>query len=64
MSVTARTVARTGDVALVTAHWQLAMSGPDGKPAQMSGQSVEVARRQANGDWLFVIDEPFGVTPK
>jgi ketosteroid isomerase-like protein len=37
------------------------MTGPDGKPAQVSGQSVEVVRRQANGDWLFVIDEPFGV---
>jgi hypothetical protein len=26
-----------------------------------SGESVEVARRQAGGDWLFAIDEPFGV---
>ena len=49
-----------GDVALVTASWQLAMTGPDGKPAEMSGQSLEVVRRQPGGGWLFVIDEPFG----
>ena len=64
MTLTARTVAQSGDVALVTAQWQLSMTGPDGKPAQMSGQSVEVVRRQAGGDWLFVIDEPFGVAAK
>jgi uncharacterized protein (TIGR02246 family) len=61
MTLTARTVAQSGDIALCTAQWQLSMTGPDGKPAQVSGQSVEVVRRQANGDWLFVIDEPFGV---
>ena len=56
-----RVVAQSGEVALVTASWDLAMTGPDGKPAQMSGQSVEVLRRQADGRWLFVIDEPFGI---
>ena len=61
MSISARVVARSGDVALVTAKWQLAMTGPDGKPAAMSGQSVEVLRRQGGGHWLFAIDEPFGL---
>jgi len=45
----------------VAAKWQLGMTGPDGKPAQMQGQSVEIVRRQADGHWLFVIDLPFGV---
>lgn len=63
MSISARVVAQTGDVALVTSKWQLAMTGPEGEPAQMSGQSVEVARRQADGSWRFVIDEPFGLGP-
>jgi ketosteroid isomerase-like protein len=36
------------------------MTGPDGKPAEMTGQSLEVVRRQAGGHWCFVIDEPFG----
>ena len=56
-----RVVAQSGDVALVSASWDLSMTGPDGKPAQMSAQSVEVVRRQPDGHWLFVIDEPFGV---
>ena len=36
------------------------INGPDGKPAEMTGQSLEVVRRQAGGHWCFVIDEPFG----
>lgn len=61
MTITPRVVSRTGDLALVTAAWQLAMNGPDGKPTQMSGQSIEIARRQSDGAWLFAIDEPFGI---
>ena len=61
MTLTARTVAQTGDLALVTALWKLEMTGPDGKPATMNGQSVEVVRRQPGGHWLFAIDFPFGV---
>jgi len=26
----------------------------------MRGQNIEVARRQADGRWLFVIDHPLG----
>ena len=63
MSLTPKIVAQSGDLAVVTANWQLAMTGPDGKPAKMTGQSVEVVRRQADGRWLFVIDLPFGVAP-
>lgn len=62
MTITPRVVAQTGDMALVTAQWQLSAAGPDGKPAEMSGQSIEVLRRQADGSWRFVIDEPFGVS--
>jgi uncharacterized protein (TIGR02246 family) len=61
MDLTARVVAQASDVALVTSSWKLAMTGQDGKPAEMSGQSLEVVRRQpGGGHWLFVIDEPFG----
>ena len=31
------------------------------KRAVQGGQSVEVARRQADGTWLFAIDLPFGM---
>ena len=50
----------TSDLAVVSAHWELSMTGPDGKPVSMTGHSIEVMRRQANGTWLFAIDLPFG----
>jgi uncharacterized protein (TIGR02246 family) len=55
-----RLVAQTGDIALLANDWTLALTGPDGKPATMSGHAVEIARRQADGGWLFVMDMPFG----
>ena len=45
----------------MTSKWELTGTGPDGKPAQLSGQSVEVARRGADGNWRFAIDMPFGI---
>ena len=61
ITLTPRVVSQTGELALVTATWQLAMTGQDGKPATMNGQSVEVVRRQPDGSWRFAIDMPFGV---
>jgi uncharacterized protein (TIGR02246 family) len=61
ITLTPRMVAQAGDIAVVTAKWELAMTGEDGKPANATGQSVEVARRQPDGRWLFAIDLPFGV---
>jgi uncharacterized protein (TIGR02246 family) len=60
MTLTTRLVAQTGELAVTSAKWQLAMTGPDGKPATMTGESVEVVRRQPDGSWRAVIDLPFG----
>ncbi|MDQ2962357.1 MAG: SgcJ/EcaC family oxidoreductase [Pseudomonadota bacterium] len=60
MSLTPRLVAQAGELAVVSAKWELSMTGTDGKPANMTGQSVEVVRRQPDGRWLFAIDLPFG----
>jgi uncharacterized protein (TIGR02246 family) len=61
MTISPRLASQSGDLAVVTAKWQLAVTGKDGKPAKMEGQSVEVVRRQGDGRWLFAIDLPFGV---
>jgi ketosteroid isomerase-like protein len=35
-------------------------TGADGKPIEMRGKSIEVAKRQSDGGWRFVIDSPCG----
>ncbi len=61
ISLNAKTLAQADDIALTSAKWELKGTAPDGNPVQMSGQSVEVSRRQADGTWLFVIDTPWGL---
>ena len=55
-----RLVAQTGDLALLANDWTLEATGQDGKAVTMSGSAIEVARRQAQGHWLFAMDMPFG----
>ena len=61
MTLEARTLAEAGGIALTTSKWVLEGTGPDGTPMKMEGQSAEVARRQPDGTWLFVIDNPHGL---
>jgi uncharacterized protein (TIGR02246 family) len=49
-----------GDVALLRSKWSLTGTGPDGKPMTMGGNGTEVVRRQTDGTWLFIIDNPSG----
>lgn len=48
------------DLALLSNEWTLTGTGADGKSFTMSGRTVEVVRRQADGHWLYVIDHPWG----
>jgi len=54
-------LAEAGGIALTTSKWVLEGTGADGKPVKIEGQSAEVARRQPDGTWLFVIDNPYGL---
>ncbi|MEW6684331.1 MAG: nuclear transport factor 2 family protein [Nitrospirota bacterium] len=49
-----------GNLALFCSKWTLTGTGPDGKPVEMGGTSSDVLRRQADGNWLIVIDNPWG----
>jgi uncharacterized protein (TIGR02246 family) len=49
-----------GDLALHLAPWHMAGVAPDGTKVQQKGLSVAVLRRQADGRWLMVIDQPYG----
>ena len=61
ITTSGKLVAQTGDVALLANRWTLNMTGPDGKPTTMTGNAVELARRQPAGHWLFAMDMPFGL---
>ncbi|HKS51134.1 MAG TPA: SgcJ/EcaC family oxidoreductase [Pseudonocardiaceae bacterium] len=50
---------QAGDLALEYYEWKLEGTDPDGKPMVLSGTGSAVLRRQADGRWLYVIDNPF-----
>ena len=56
-----RRVVQAGDTALLLADWQFHGTTGDGGQVSTSGTSIEVARRQPDGSWRYVIDLPFGV---
>jgi uncharacterized protein (TIGR02246 family) len=58
ISLQPKTALEAGDLALLTNGWSMSFTGPDGQPATMTGMTAEVARRQPDGTWLWVIDDP------
>jgi uncharacterized protein (TIGR02246 family) len=53
-------VLEVGDLALVIGTWSFTGTGPDGKPVTLAAKNADVLRRQADGSWRFVIDNPWG----
>lgn len=51
-----RKVIVAGDIALTSATWRARLAGPD--DATGEGTTAEVARRQPDGTWRWVIDDP------
>jgi len=49
-----------GELALLVSDYTLAMTGADGKPTTITARGTEVVRRQPDGTWRFVIDNPTG----
>ena len=53
-------VLEVDDLALVVGVWSFDGTGPDGEPVQLSAKNADVLRRQADGTWRLVIDNPWG----
>ncbi len=53
-------VLEVSDLALVATVWSFNGTGPDGKPVKLAAKSADVLRRQSDGSWRFVIDNPWG----
>jgi uncharacterized protein (TIGR02246 family) len=56
MSVLGATAMRNGDLALTHSKWRLEVPGSD----PMEGTTAEVVRRQSDGSWKYILDNPFG----
>lgn len=49
-----------GSVAVTRVKGSSTSPGPDGQPVTTPLHSVEVVRKQPDGTWLFIIDDPSG----
>jgi uncharacterized protein (TIGR02246 family) len=54
-------VVEAGEFALLCSEWRLKGTGPHGRAVDVTHRSLEVVRRQADGTWRYLIDNPFGV---
>ncbi|WP_430414072.1 YybH family protein [Parasphingorhabdus sp.] len=50
----------SGDTAIHLAPWNMTGVGPDGAEMKQGGLSVAVLRKQEDGSWKMVIDNPYG----
>jgi len=62
IQLTTRRVMHAGDTALLVADWRFHGSAADGGDVSTSGTSIEVARRQPDGSWRYLIDLPNGLS--
>ena len=51
---------QAGDIALLLSEWTLSATDPDGNAVEMEGRTTDVVRRQPDGSWLVVIENPSG----
>jgi ketosteroid isomerase-like protein len=56
MSVLSAAAIPNGDLALTHSKWRLEVAGTD----PMEAVTAEVVRRQRDGSWRYIIDNPFG----
>lgn len=50
----------TGDIATHFTPWTMSGQLPDGTKIEQSGLSVAVLRKQSDGKWLMIFDNPHG----
>jgi ketosteroid isomerase-like protein len=53
-------VLEVDDLALVIGVWSFNGTGADGEPVELAARNADVLRRQNDGTWRFVIDNPWG----
>ncbi|MEU1106877.1 nuclear transport factor 2 family protein [Streptomyces tibetensis] len=56
IEVGATSVHQNGDLAMVQASWRITSES-----GTVEGKALEVMRRTSEGDWGYIIDDPYGV---
>jgi ketosteroid isomerase-like protein len=51
-----------GDIALLSNHWRMTVGLSNDQRGELEGTSTEIARRQRDGGWRYVIDDPSSST--
>jgi ketosteroid isomerase-like protein len=60
LDLTVTRVLEVDDLALVAGTWSFEGTSPDGEPVLLEANNADVLRRQPDGTWRFVIDNPWG----
>lgn len=60
MDATVRHMYVAGDIALLIVDWSMRGTTPDGYDLDLSGTATDVVRRDQDGRWQYLIDNPFG----
>jgi ketosteroid isomerase-like protein len=58
-SVIVKVVPAGADLALVYNDWTMTGRAADGRSIERTGKAMEVTRRQADGTWRFILDDPY-----
>jgi ketosteroid isomerase-like protein len=53
-----RVVRVSDDLAVVHHDFRCALTGPDGNALEITGKATEIVRRQPDGSWRFLLDDP------
>jgi ketosteroid isomerase-like protein len=53
-------VLQANDLTLLITEWSINGTKPDGKSINLTGRGTVILRRQADGNWLMVIENPWG----
>jgi len=63
LTLNAARVVRHGEIALLYSDWTIAGTNDDGSAFSMEVRPTHVARRQPDGTWRIVIDDPSAGVP-
>lgn len=50
----------TDNIATHITPWKMTATAPDGSVINQKGLSVALLRKQTNGEWLMIVDDPYG----